>query len=98
MQSIIFDPNSDAITPDGYTIIDTEMEFLKYATSGKSLFIRGHRLCDWAQAFFDSRRISYSEISSPAKRLKENFIEPLVLKHKNPIFSYIKNIKTNESE
>lgn len=75
MQSIIFDPNSDAITPDGYTIIDTEMEFLKFATSGKSLFIRGHRLCDWAQAFFDSRRISYSEISSPAKRLKENFIE-----------------------
>jgi len=68
MQSIIFDPNSDAITPDGYTIIDTEMEFLKFATSGKSLFIRGHRLCDWAQAFFDSRRISYSEISSPAKR------------------------------
>jgi hypothetical protein len=75
MQSIIFDPNSDTITPDGFTIIDTEVEFLKFATSGKSLFIRGHRLCAWAQAFFDSRRISYSEISSPAKRLHENFIE-----------------------
>ena len=75
MQSIIFDPNSDTITPDGFTIIDTEVEFLKFATSGKSLFIRGHRLCGWAQAFFDSRRISYSEISSPAKCLHENFIE-----------------------
>ena len=75
MQSIIFDPNRDTIAPDGFTVIDTEVKFLKFATSGKSLFIRGPRLCDWAQTFFDGRRISYSEISSPAKRLKENFVE-----------------------
>ncbi len=73
MSVILLDRNRDAIPPDGYLIIDSEMEFLNKAVSGLPLFIRGKRLCDWAQNFYNGRRIEYQEASSLVNILVETF-------------------------
>ena len=73
MLPIILNPDNDTFPPEGYIVIDTEVAFLKYAASGKPLFIKGKCLCDWAQKFYECREISFTEVSSPVKRLRENF-------------------------
>lgn len=73
MQSIVLDPDSEGVPPGGYLAVDSEIEFLRLATTAQRLYIRGPRLCAWAQTFFDGRNLPYSEACSPPKRLRENF-------------------------
>jgi hypothetical protein len=73
MPTILLDRNHDVVPPDGYLIIDSEVEFLDKAISGQSLFIRGQQLCDWAQIFYDGRKISYQEVVSLVNKLVETF-------------------------
>ena len=73
MANILLDRNLDALPPDGFLIIESEVEFLDKATSGQPLFIRGAKLCDWAQNFFDGRKIAYQEAASLANKLVEIF-------------------------
>ena len=75
MTNILLDRNLDAVPRDGFLIIDSEVEFLDKATSGEPLFIRGSRLCDWAQNFYDGRKIKYQEAASLANKLVEIFVD-----------------------
>lgn len=74
MHSIILDRTKDSVIPDGYKLIETESEFLAYANSGKKLFVRGSSLCNWAQNFFDGRKIPYAEAISPISKLVETYV------------------------
>jgi hypothetical protein len=73
MPNILLDRNSDSVPPDGYLVIDSEMEFLDKAISGQPILIRGQRLCDWAQTFYDGRRIAYQEAISLVNLLVTTF-------------------------
>jgi hypothetical protein len=73
MPNILLDRNHDAVPPDGYLIIDSEAEFLDKAISGLPLFIRGRRLCDWAQNFYDGRKIACKDALSLVNKLVETF-------------------------
>lgn len=73
MHKVLFDWNNNAIVPDGFIVIDTEVDFLEKAISGQPLFIRGQRLCKWAQDFFDGRGIEYKNAPSPIHDLMEIF-------------------------
>ena len=68
MQAIL-DRNADAILPSGYLIVETEVDFLRYADGTKSLLVRGADLCDWAEMFYRSREIPYQEGRSPIREL-----------------------------
>jgi len=71
MASIILDPEKDATPPVGHIVLETEVDFLREATSGKSLFIRGKKISKWARAFYSGRGIPYSEQASPVRKLCE---------------------------
>ncbi len=67
---ILLDPACDAIVPDGYVPVDTEVAFLHHALSGQPLLVRGERLCRWAERFYRGRGIPTQEVSSPSHYLK----------------------------
>jgi hypothetical protein len=61
MHEMLLDREGTARIPDGYILVDTEVDFLKYATNNVPLVIRGEGLCNWAELFFKGREIpSYS--------------------------------------
>lgn len=70
MNTIRIDRDSNATVPKGYTLVDTEIEFVKLATCGVPIQIRGDSLCRWAIAYFDARRIKYIETQSCREELK----------------------------
>ncbi len=71
MQSILLDRYGDAKVPDGYELIDSEVLFLRAATAEGKWFIRGQRLCEWAEVFFAGRDIRVKEVLSPCRALRE---------------------------
>lgn len=70
---IILDRNHEAPIPDGYEIIESEVQFLLHANDKMPLIIRGQRLCDWAQNYYDGRNITYNEIVLPKFHLVDSF-------------------------
>ncbi len=70
MANILLDPYGDAVIPDGYTLIDSEVAFLESATSQGKWLIRGRRLCEWAEGFFAGRNIRVQEALSPTRELR----------------------------
>lgn len=73
MNNILLDPDSNAIVPGGYLLIDNESAFLENATSAKPMVIRGQHLCAWAEAFFSGRHISFTDACSPIRDLVDVF-------------------------
>lgn len=69
MAIIRLDRDRSAPILDGYTLISTEVEFLKLATEGRPLHIRGDRLCTWAEAFYTARDIEFQETPSYIREL-----------------------------
>jgi hypothetical protein len=70
---IVLDRNREAPIPDGYEIIESEVQFLLHANDKMPLIIRGQQLCDWAQNYYDGRNITYNEIVLPKVRLVDSF-------------------------
>jgi hypothetical protein len=68
--NILLDPVGDAIVPEGYTLVDTEVEFLRRALSSDRLFIRGESLCRWAERFYQGRHVSFRRVDSPSRTLR----------------------------
>jgi hypothetical protein len=64
MRKIQLDRMGNSPIPDGYRLINNEIDFLKYAISDESLIIRGSRLCSWADIFYQGRRIQVFEVQS----------------------------------
>jgi len=52
MVTIRLDRDGNSPMPNGFTLVSSEVEFLKWAISDQPLHIRGDRLCTWAQAFY----------------------------------------------
>lgn len=72
---IILDRKPEAPIPEGYEVIESEVQFLLHANDKSPLMIRGQRLCDWAQKYYDGRNINYKEILLPKTQLIESFPE-----------------------
>lgn len=68
---MLLDHAKDAPMPDGYHIIDSEIDFLRYAVSNKPLLVRGDSLCQWAEAFCNGRDIPCRKLLSPTQSLRE---------------------------
>jgi len=71
MQDILLDRYGDARVPSGYELIDTEVAFLRYATVEGKWFIRGQRLCEWAESFFTGRNTPVQDALSPCRTLQK---------------------------
>lgn len=65
----------DVPAPDGFILIETEVDFLRYATSRENLLIRGAELCAWAEAFYGLRNIPVQVVESPGRVLERTFPE-----------------------
>lgn len=70
MPEMLLDRKGDAFVPTGYFTIGSEVDFLRHATDSVPLYVRGASLCEWAEAFFRARRISYREVMSPTDELR----------------------------
>jgi len=73
MSDILLDPNGDVPVPDGYQSVESEVEFLRLATTGQRLLIRGERLCIWAESFYRLRGQVYRFVESLATSLRRVF-------------------------
>lgn len=67
---ILLDAHGDAIVPEGYRVIDSEVAFLQHALCPERLFIRGKRLCEWAERFYRGRGIPVRPVASPSRTLQ----------------------------
>lgn len=72
---IILDRKHEAPIPEGYEVIESEVQFLLHANDKNPLMIKGQRVCDWAQKYYDGRNIVYKEITLPKTQLVESFPE-----------------------
>lgn len=70
---ILLDYEGDVKAPEGFQVIECEVDFLRYAVSSQSLLIRGARLCQWAQDFYDLRGLPVTTIESPRAALRRVF-------------------------
>lgn len=71
MDKMLLDREGKALIPDGYQVIDSDIDFLLYATVDRPLLVRGQRRCQWAAEFWDGRHIPYRELQSPVHNLRE---------------------------
>lgn len=72
---ILLDREKDCPVPDGFILIENEVDFLRYATSGQSLLIRGIELCAWAESFYGLRNVPVRVVESPGGLLRRTFPE-----------------------
>jgi hypothetical protein len=75
MDTVLLDRNGDAALPAGYRLVQSEVEFLRMATTGERLMLRGDALCDWAETYYRGRQIAVQEVRSPVCELKTVFPE-----------------------
>ncbi len=75
MMDILLDFEGDLPVPSDFILVETEVDFLRYATSGKNLLIRGKELCAWAEDFYSLRKVPVRMIESPSKVLRRVFPE-----------------------
>jgi hypothetical protein len=68
---ILLDPVGDAIVPEGYRVVDTEVAFLQHALRPERVLIRGKRLCEWAERFYHGRKIECKQVDSPLRTLQQ---------------------------
>jgi len=69
----LLDREGDAPILGEYTLITSEVDFLRLATEEKALHVRGERLCNWAETFFRARGIAYKETVSVKRELGRAF-------------------------
>lgn len=70
MNEMLLDLAGDALAPDGYEVLDSEVAFLKHATDARPFMVRGNSLCQWAVNFCIGRNIPYREHLSPSQSLR----------------------------
>ena len=70
---ILLDLEGDLSAPSGFQVVESEVDFFRYAVSGQSLLIRGARLCQWAQDFYALRGVETQIVESPRSALRRTF-------------------------
>lgn len=73
MSEVLLDRQGDLPAPPGFHEIDSEVEFLRHATDGTPLLIRGDRLCAWAEAFYRLRERPFHHQESLSAALQRIF-------------------------
>jgi len=66
---VVLDREGDVDLLPGYRLIQTEVEFLRYADASEAIFVRGVYLCEWAELFYRARRIPFQYLRSPIHEL-----------------------------
>lgn len=72
-EEVLLDPQGDLPAPTGYQVINTEVDFLRYATEDIPLLVRGQRLCAWAESFCHLRGRPYHYQESLSAVLQRSF-------------------------
>lgn len=73
--NILLDYEGDLEAPQDVQVIENEVDFLRYATSGQRLLIRGAQLCAWAESFYALRGQAVQVVESPISALRRAFPE-----------------------
>jgi hypothetical protein len=68
MNEVLLDRKGTIPHRDGYSLVMSEVEFLKLAVGNDRLQVRG-AICDWAQTFCEARLIACREMLSPIAEL-----------------------------
>ncbi|MBP8002226.1 MAG: hypothetical protein KA314_09195 [Chloroflexi bacterium] len=71
MNEMLLDRTGDALIPDGYQVLDSEVAFLTHATEDRPFLVRGASLCQWAADFWNGRNIPFRDLPSPSQALRE---------------------------
>lgn len=69
-RKILLDREGDLPTQPGVQVIESEVDFLRFATSDKHILIRGDRLCAWAESFYALRGQLVKHLVSPRATLR----------------------------
>lgn len=67
----LLDRVGDAPVPAGYETVDNEVSFLRMATAGSPLVVKGDQLCRWALVFCEARGLVCRELLSPSRALRQ---------------------------
>ena len=51
--------------PPNYSVIEFDIDFIRFAESGDDLWIAGENLSRWATDFYRARGITYQTVDSP---------------------------------
>lgn len=70
---ILLDYEGDLPSPPGMRVIETEADFLRFVLTDEDKLIRGRRLCQWAQGFYNLREIQFKIVESPVSALQAVF-------------------------
>lgn len=70
---VLLDRQGDLPAPPGFRIIETEVDFLRWATADAPLLIRGQSLCAWAASFYNLRGRQYQYKESLSAMLQRVF-------------------------
>jgi hypothetical protein len=65
------DHTGSAPLEKGYTLVESEVDFLRLATGNTPLQIRGGALCEWAERFFAGRNITLHSVKAPVDELQD---------------------------
>jgi hypothetical protein len=68
MSEVLLDRQGTNAHRDGYSLVTSDVEFLKLAVGNNRLQVRGV-ICDWAQTYCEARQIACREMLSPIAEL-----------------------------
>lgn len=71
---IVLDPSQENVVPEQFSVVDTEIEFLRLDGTEERLWIRGEYLCRWVNDLYRARgshpHVMVKELRSPRMRLR----------------------------
>lgn len=73
MERILLDEFGDAELPEGYVVIESEVDFLRTGLTDSKLLIRGVNLCAWAKRLYTGREMKYGHAISPIRTIQERY-------------------------
>jgi len=70
---VVLDPSGENSSREGFTVVETELGFLRLDGKQEHIWIRGHSLCNWVRDLYRARglkeEIDYQLLPSPRTRL-----------------------------
>src|SRR5437868_4395438 len=71
---IVLDPSQENVVPEQFSVVDTEIEFLRLDGTEERLWIRGEYLCRWVNDLYRARgshpNVMVKELRSPRMKLR----------------------------
>jgi hypothetical protein len=71
---LMLDASRENDCPDGFLVLESEIEFLRFEGGEQPLFVRGESLCQWARELCRARGlkegVAFTDLPSPRNRLR----------------------------